>query len=290
MTAVASDCPPRSARHHILDGFSLEVGARDAGKLGLIHDVLPARSIVSIPFLPVEDNGTRVAAARAARQQGFEPMPHVAARRLDSHEELERFLANLAEQAQVQRLLVLAGDPDKPLGPFPDSATLLKSGLVEKYGIRHVAVAGHPEGHGHLDKAGLVAAMRLKQSIMRDAGIDWSIVTQFAFSGDPVLTWVEEVRSNGFDVPIHIGVPGPASVKTLLRFAAICGVGASTSVLRKYGLSVTQLLSSAGPDRLVDSYRQAIDIRRHGDIRLHFYPFGGLTKSAEWIRVYSAGA
>lgn len=274
----------------ILDQFSLEVAVRDAEKLRLVADTLPANAVVSIPFLPVEDNGDRIAAAGVVRSLGFEPMPHISARRIGSQDELEQFLEGLAEQAKVRRLLVVAGDPSQLLGPYSDSVSVLRSGLLERYGISHVAVAGHPEGHPHINAQEGVDAMRLKQSILTDLGIDWSIVTQFAFSSEPVLEWIKDMRQNGFAVPIHVGVPGPATVKTLLRFAAICGVGASTSVMRRYGLSITKLLSSAGPDGLVDSYRDAIDPQSHGNVRLHFYPFGGLIKVADWIRDYSASS
>jgi methylenetetrahydrofolate reductase (NADPH) len=72
----------------------------------------------------------------------------------------------------------------------------------------------------------------------------------------------------------------------LMRFAARCGVGASTAVLAKYGISITKLIGSAGPDKLVD--RLARDLGpEHGAVRLHFYPFGGLGKTVEWIDTYS---
>ena len=57
----------------------------------------------------------------------------------------------------------------------------------------------------------------------------------------------------GIDVPVRLGVPGPAGIKRLLGFAKRCGVGASASVMKKYGVSLTNLIGSAGPDKLVDS-------------------------------------
>jgi methylenetetrahydrofolate reductase (NADPH) len=63
-------------------------------------------------------------------------------------------------------------------------------------------------------------------------------------------------------------------------------VGASTSVLRKYGISVTNLLGNAGPDKLVDAFAKGLGAD-HGRVRLHFYPFGGLTKTVEWIADYN---
>ena len=84
-------------------------------------------------------------------------------------------------------------------------------------------------------------------------------------------------------MPVRVGVPGPAGIKTLLRFAARCGVQASASVMAKYGLSITQLLGTAGPDKMVDALSERIS-SEHGRVRLHFYPFGGLERTVEWIK------
>jgi methylenetetrahydrofolate reductase (NADPH) len=77
-------------------------------------------------------------------------------------------------------------------------------------------------------------------------------------------------------------------VKTLLRFATICGVGASTKVMAKYGLSIRKLLNTAGPDALVAEFIRRLDPSKHGSVCLHFYPFGGVGKTAEWIRDFLA--
>ncbi len=112
------------------------------------------------------------------------------------------------------------------------------------------------------------------------------IVTQFSFDPDAVLDWLVQLRARGLDTPVRVGIPGPASIKALLRFAARCGVGASASVMKKYGISLTNLIGSAGPDKLVDSFARQLD-ESHGPVRLHFYPFGGMVKTAEWIVDYN---
>jgi len=113
------------------------------------------------------------------------------------------------------------------------------------------------------------------------------IVTQFAFDPVRVLEWLAELRARGIDAPVRLGVPGPAGIKRLLRFAARCGVGASTSIMKKYGISLTQLMGTAGPDKLVDAIAKGLR-PEHGMVRLHFYPFGGLKKTVEWIKEYEA--
>jgi methylenetetrahydrofolate reductase (NADPH) len=95
------------------------------------------------------------------------------------------------------------------------------------------------------------------------------------------------MRSRGIDVPVRLGVPGPAGIKRLLGFAKRCGVGASASVMKKYGISLTNLIGTAGPDKLVDALDKGLS-EEHGRVRLHLYPFGALTASAQWINDYAA--
>ena len=111
------------------------------------------------------------------------------------------------------------------------------------------------------------------------------VVTQFGFDPDAFLEWLRKARRRGIQSPVRIGVPGPAGIKKLLRFAARCGVGASASVMRKYGVSLTNLIGTAGPDRLVDEFAAKLGAE-HGRVRLHFYPFGGVEATINWINGY----
>ncbi len=113
------------------------------------------------------------------------------------------------------------------------------------------------------------------------------VVTQFGFDPDAFLGWLKDLRARGIDCPVRIGVPGPAGIKRLLAFAARCGVGASASVMKKYGVSIGNLLGTAGPDKLVDAFAAGLG-EEHGRVRLHFYPFGGMVRTVEWIRDYNA--
>jgi methylenetetrahydrofolate reductase (NADPH) len=138
-----------------------------------------------------------------------------------------------------------------------------------------------------MDDGALWNTLAEKRGEIADRGMASLIVTQFGFAAAPFLAWLRELRRRGIHTPVRIGVPGPAGIKTLLRYAAHCGVGASASVMAKYGVSLTRLLGSAGPDALVDEL--ALGLRpEHGAVRLHFYPFGGLSRTVEWIGAYSA--
>lgn len=272
----------------LLDGWSVEITAKDVPALRAAAPLIPAGTKVPVTFLPGETFAARIEAAAAVRALGFVPIPHLSARRLCSQEELVQFLDGLRREARVDHAFVVAGDPPEPLGPYEDALALIRTGLLADHGITRVGISGYPEGHPEIGNDRLWTASAEKQLELTRRGHDFAIVTQFAFDADPVLDWIERQRAGGISARIRIGIPGPASVRSLLRFATRCGVGASAKVMRRYGVSITQLLATAGPDRLVDEFTRRLDPARHGEVLLHFYPFGGLVATAEWVRDFRA--
>jgi len=276
------DAPNR--QRGLLANYSIEMTAKDVANLEQAADVIPQGTKIPVTFLPGETFEMRIAAAKRVRELGFLPIPHISARRLSSQQELEGFLACLQREVGTDHAFVVAGDPPQPMGPYEDALSIIRSGLLAKYGIRRVGISGYPEGHPDIGNETLWQAMRDKKIAIQERGHDFAVVTQFSFDAEPVLAWLEQVRNAGIQATIRVGVPGPASVKRLLALAARCGVGASTKVLSKYGISITKLLSTAGPDQIVEDYAAALDPAKHGDVLLHFYPFGGLRATAEWVR------
>jgi methylenetetrahydrofolate reductase (NADPH) len=272
---------------HMMDGYSLEMTAKDRPALDEAADLIAADTPIAVTFLPGEEMDDRVAAAVRIRELGFEPMPHLSARRIFSEQELATMMQRLTEEAGAKRVFLVAGDPPEPAGPFSDALQMIRTGIFESNGISAVGIAGHPEGHPNLDPAGLWQWMEDKMAEITARGMAPLVVTQFGFDPDAFLQWLVEMRRRGIDAPVRIGVPGPAGIKRLLRYAKFCGVGASTAVLKKYGISLANLLGSAGPDKLVDALRTGFG-PEHGRVRLHFYPFGGLKPTVEWINRYAA--
>jgi methylenetetrahydrofolate reductase (NADPH) len=224
-----------------------------------------------------------VRAAAKVRALGFQPAPHIAARRLASVSELDAFLAALADQSGADQAFVIAGDFSSSIGPFEDSLSVIRSGLLARHGIRKIGISGYPDGHPGIPSDVLRQALHDKLRLLGDSGYDGHIMTQFSFDAQQVLEWLARLRDSGVVAPVRVGVPGPASVKTLLRFATRCGVAASAKAAAKYGISLSRLLSTAGPDAFVAELADGLDPVRHGKVSLHFFPFGGLTKAAEWI-------
>lgn len=283
-----TDQAPAQKLARLIATYSIEMTAKDGDALRDARDLIPQGTSVSITFLAGETAPARVAAAKQARGYGFSPRPHISARRIASEAELESFLADLAAQAQIDRAFVVAGDLAQSAGPYFDALAVIKSGLLAKHGVRHVGISGYPEGHPDFPAEQLWQSLRDKHQALTDLGHTYDIITQFGFDSAPVLDWLARLRDGGITAPVRVGVPGPASVKTLLRFAARCGVGASASVMAKYGVSITKLLNTAGPDALISELAASSDPAKDGEVFLHLYPFGGLAKTAQWARDFSA--
>jgi methylenetetrahydrofolate reductase (NADPH) len=265
----------------LFDGFSFEATVKDVANLGAIsHKIMPQK-IIAVPYLPTETNEARIAAVAALVLAGFQPMPHFSARRIASEAEFH-ILVNGVAKVGAKRCLIIAGDPAQPIGPYAESLTLIESGAFEKAGVNTLAIAGHPEGHSNMSRDQTFVVLARKSEAILGRGTKVEIVTQFAFDADAVLRWLKDLRARGIGHPVRLGVAGPASLRTLLRFAALCGVASSASVIAKYGLSLTNLLGSSGPEKLIA--RLLTELRpEHGEVHLHFYPFGGTAKTLDWI-------
>jgi methylenetetrahydrofolate reductase (NADPH) len=127
-------------------------------------------------------------------------------------------------------------------------------------------------------------ALQQKLAWGRKHAIAMRVVTQFCFEPEPVISWLRRVESL-FDEPVRIGIAGPASPATLLKFALRCGVGNSVRALQSQVGRFTRLLVETAPDEIVDGLVQAAagqQIRTMPDV--HLFPFGGLRTAARWLR------
>src|SRR3546814_13859724 len=89
------------------------------------------------------------------------------------------------------------------------------------------------------------------------------------------------MRAAGNRLPIHIGVPGLATIKTLINHAKACGVGPSMRFLTRQARNVAKLMTVNAPDRLLLALARYKAY--HPDCglpRVHLYPPGGLRPPA----------
>jgi len=206
-------------------------------------------------------------------------------RRLASFTQANDFLQRAAAEAEVKAAMIIGGDPDHPVGPFPDAYDLLASGLVEHHGLHSVAFAGYPEGHPRIASRALDEALPAKVTLARRQGLGVSLVTQFGFDAAPILRWIASLRTQDIVCPVRVGIAGPATVATLAKFAVRCGIGASLRALARGHTAFARILAEAGPDALIGALVADEDPRSPID-SLHVFTFGGIRRTAEWISGY----
>jgi methylenetetrahydrofolate reductase (NADPH) len=267
----------------LIGAASIEISPRDDPMRERLSDLLAPGTTVFVNHPGSVTHHDIVAACTKLRRAGFFPTPHVAARRLVSFTQARDFLQRAAGEAAVTNVLLIGGDPAHPAGPFRDSADLLTTGLVEESGIDHVSFAGYPEGHPGVDRRRLEAALRAKLALARPRGLNAALVTQFGFEAAPIARWVSSLRGSGIACPIRVGVAGPATVATLAKFAVRCGIGASLRALGRGQTAFARILAEATPDALISSLVATVECGAPID-GLHLFTFGGVRRTAEWVR------
>ena len=273
-------------------GYSLEVSSRSARDLDACLTHLEKGSDVYINFVAGDDLGAKVRCAAALKASGFRPVPHIGARHLTSVAQLDDLLARLAGEAGVDRALLIAGDAAAPAGPFESSAAVLAGGLLAKHKFRAAGFAGYPEGHPHIAEAELKRALAEKLKLAAAQGIEPWIVTQFGFEPAAAVDWLGALRQSGVAIPVRIGLAGPANIATLVRFAIRCGVANSIRALTALADRFLRLVSDSAPDALLRGIAEASSADAGvlaGVAGLHFFPFGGVAKTARWANALKRG-
>jgi methylenetetrahydrofolate reductase (NADPH) len=271
-----------------LKNLSVEITPRQIEKLPLLQKRLPKGTPIFIALIDPADVGGQLAAASALRKAGLEPIPHVPARFVLDETDLKNRIGALAGEAGVTQMLVLGGGAPTPMGKFDAAIQLLQTDAFQKNGVKRIGVAGHPEGNADITKAHgeavLLKALGEKQAWLKDNNIVGFIATQFLFEAAPVAYWASMLRDNGIDLPIHVGIPGPATIKTLVKYAAMCGVGNSARFIRKQALNITKLLTVNTPDEFIEQLAVLnLDRPELGIAAPHLYPFGGFDKMFDWL-------
>ncbi len=282
-TETATKGPVRD----FMAGYSIEVMPRTAEKIDDFRAILPAGTRVYIAHIegtPIDD---MVATARRIAGEGFDVMPHFPARIIADAATLQDWIARYQGEAGVDQALLLAGGVAKPHGAFDASMQLLETGLFDKAGFRRLHVAGHPEGNKDIDPDGsdrnVMEALRWKQAFSARTDASMALATQFCFEPAPVIDWANRLQAEGIDLPVHIGVAGPAKLQTLIKFAIMCGVGPSLSVLQKRARDVTKLVLPYTPDDFVAGLAAArAQNPGFGIEQVHVFPLGGIKSAAKW--------
>ena len=271
-----------------LNNYSIEIMPRTSQKIGNFAELLPKGTRVYIAHIegtPIED---MVSTAKRVADEGFPVMPHFPARIIKDKSTLADWIARYQGEAGVDQALLLAGGVTKPYGAYDSSMQLLESGLFGEAGFKRLHVAGHPEGNRDIDKDGSTKivdqALQWKQKFSDSSDAEMALATQFAFESAPIIEWADGIKAAGIDIPIHIGIAGPAKLQTMIKFAIACGVGPSLKVLQKRAKDVTKLLLPFTPNVVIAELAAHKAANPDFNVtNVHFFPLGGIKTNAKWV-------
>lgn len=267
-----------------LHNTSLEVTPGGAKKIEDFRTMLRPGTTVFVTFLPDSDIADTVATVKRLFAEGMKPVPHFAARSIPNLKFFEDTLKIMQAEAQVDEALLIGGGVTNPVGDFSSSMEVLRTDLFQKYGIKKLGVAGHPEGSPDIKPEAVTEALLEKNKYAKEHGIEMYITTQFCFEAEPIIAWDKRIRAEGNELPIHIGIPGLATIKTLLAHATACGIGPSMRIITRQAANLAKLLTTRMPDKITrDLANYQANDPACGITQCHLYPLGGLAKSSKWL-------
>ncbi|HEX8012696.1 MAG TPA: hypothetical protein VF814_17465 [Casimicrobiaceae bacterium] len=291
VAAQAASAPSRAAGLDevaaLARAASVEMTWRDVDQLADCRSTLAPGTTVFASHLPGQTWRQTLDTCVVIRSHGFEPVPHVPVRRLASLTEFERLVADLVARAHVARVLLIAGDSPRAIGPFSSTLEALSTGVLAAHGIRRIFVAGHPEGHPQLTDDELRRAERDKVEFAAAHGLELVFLTQFFFDAAPFLAWIELMRAQGIRARLVAGLAGPARLTTLFKYAMRCGVGASVRALGSRPDRFAKLASERDPEPVIRAIALAGRDGALGEIGIHLFSFGGLAHTCAWLRSFA---
>jgi len=272
-----------------LDGFSIEVTPRAAAKIDNFADLIPKGTLIYIAHIegtPIEE---MVATAKKINEQGFSPMPHFPARIIKDKNVLQDWISKYQNEANVKNGLLIAGGANKPYGEYDSSIQLIESELFDKANFQNLHIAGHPEGSMDIDPDGSTKnvdqALSWKNEFSKRTDAKMAITTQFSFDADSVISWANNLKKSGIDIPIHIGIAGPAKLQTLLKYSIECGVGASIKIIQKRAMDLTKLLLPYKPTTIItDLANYKANNPSFNIEKVHFFPLGGVKQVSDFVK------
>lgn len=237
---------------------------------GIVDAVLTQLSVsttVTVTCLPHHGLERTMAAALELADHGYNVVPHLAARSVESRQQLAAMVRSCVAGG-ITEIFAVGGDKQSAAGPYGSSASVMKDLAELSGGLLSMGVGGYPEGHPAITDAQLLDDLRAKAALA-----DY-LVTQMCFSPDVIAAYLATLREAGIDLPVWVGVAGAVPRTKLISLATKIGVGSSLRFISGKGCLGLRLLGGSrySPDALVAGMA-ALPAPPAG---IHFYSFNSL--------------
>lgn len=238
---------------------------------------VPKTTRLTVTASPPKGIEATVALTERLASAGYEVAPHLSARMITDKAQLTDIIDRM-KVAGVRSVFVIGGDAKDAAGDFTDAYSLLKAMRDIGHHFTDVGIGGYPEGHAFIPKNKLNTALKQKSELAT------YITTQICFEAKTIASWAREVKFNGIDLPIRVGMPGAVSRQKLLRISLASGVGDSVKFLKKQQTMFWRFFVPGGysPNKLVAGLKPFIGAADNNLSDFHIFTFNDLEKTEEW--------
>ncbi|RZV42795.1 MAG: 5,10-methylenetetrahydrofolate reductase [Acidimicrobiales bacterium] len=266
-------------RRQLVDNMVFELIPLKSVTAGI--EALPADSPVSVTASPVKGLDATVELTDQIRDAGHRPVPHLSARLCEGPEHVAR-LATWLRTKGYDTIFCVAGDAEEPAGPYDGAHAFLTELFTHDHGLKNVGITSYPDGHAIIPAEVCHEQLHMKQALIKEAGLNGWASTQMCFDTDLVTSWLIGEREAGFELPIHLGIPGVVDRAKLMTMGVRLGVGASLRYLKKNRAAVTKLMAPGhyDPDDILEPL--ANDLEALGVTGLHVFTFNQVEATENW--------
>ena len=242
-------------------------------------DHVPRELTITITSSPSRGIDATIQLAERLARAGYTVVPHLAARLVTSTAHLIEVLGRI-DALGARDVFVVAGDAEKPHGPFEGAAALLRAMAELDLRLDEIGITGYPESHAFISDDTTITAMFEK------APYATYIVSQICFDASVVGEWVHRVRDRGVALPIYVGLPGPSDPVRLLALSRRIGLGESARFLRRHGSWIRRLTLPRGynPSALLAGLAPHLAPPENRIVGLHLFTFNEIAQCERWRR------
>jgi methylenetetrahydrofolate reductase (NADPH) len=258
----------RAARYEVLPTPTVEAK---------VLEHLPTDRAITVTASPAKGLEPTLDLTERLVKQGYSVVPHLAARMVRDRSQLAEICDRLTT-AGVRSVFVPAGDQTPPEGTYDGALPLLEDLTSLGKPFEDVGITGYPESHPTISDDVVVQAMWDKR---RHAT---QVVSNLVFDAGLIDSWLVRLRARGIQLPVWLGIPGPAERAKLLTMATRIGVGDSTRFLVKHRRTMLRLAAPGGftGERFLADCAPALGRPGAGVEGLHVFTFNQVAETEKW--------
>lgn len=242
---------------------------------------LPPAAHVSVTCSPAKGIPATLEYSVRLLDLGHVPVPHLAARMVESTEHTAKVAAWLREH-DLREVLVIAGDAPEPAGPYEGALAFIRDLLDADPGVERIGISGYPDGRAMTEPSLVSEQLHAKQALLAEAGMGGWISTQMCLDDATIRAWLEAERAAGITLPVRLGVPGVVDRLRLMSTGSRLGIGPSMRYLNKNRSTVMHLLAPGGFDPTDMLVAFADSAEALGIEALHSFTFNAVADTRAW--------